>query len=391
LYVSAIARDLARRHPVSVLCGRPTYSARGIPVSRVERWHEVDIRRCVATAFDKNRLAGRVVNTLTLLLSIGVRALREFSPHDLALVVTNPPALPYVVAVACRIRGCRYVVIVHDRYPDALVAVTTLSETSLIVTAGRWLERRLLQGAVAVVTVGRDMRESVVGRYPSVADRTAMIPNWGEIDRVRPGDRSVNSLLRSLGLTNRFVVLYAGNLGRPNDIDTIVEAARRLRGETDCHFLFVGDGAKVGRLEAAVRSGHLDNVTILGPLPRDQQSIFLNACDLGIVTLVPGMKGVAVPSRLYNLLAAGRPILALADSGSEIDLVVREENVGWVSPPGDVDRCVGAIRDAASDRPRLAQMAVRARAVAERRFSEEIGLAAYRDLVESVPGFGAGA
>ncbi|MEZ5316627.1 MAG: glycosyltransferase family 4 protein, partial [Vicinamibacterales bacterium] len=190
--------------------------------------------------------------------------------------------------------------------------------------------------------------------------------------------------LADLRLTERFVLLYAGNIGWPQELETLLAAAGRLGDDPRFHFLVVGDGARRAWFETEVRARGLRNVTLLGPRPRSDQQVFLNACDVGLVTLVRGMWGVSVPSRLYNFLAAGKPVLGLVEPGSEVDQVIREEGIGWSSPPGDVDRLVAAVREAASDGPRLAEMGVRARRAAERSYTGAPSLAYYRRLVTTL-------
>jgi glycosyltransferase involved in cell wall biosynthesis len=150
------------------------------------------------------------------------------------------------------------------------------------------------------------------------------------------------------------------------------------------HFLFIGSGGRKPWLESVVRQERLTNVTVLAPRPRTDQRLFLNACDVAITAFVPGMFGAGVPSRLYNILASGRPIVAAVDPQSELALVVREEQVGWTVAPGDVAGFVAAVLEARADRGRLAAMGARGRAAAAGRYSYEAVMRGYRDLFASV-------
>jgi glycosyltransferase involved in cell wall biosynthesis len=145
--------------------------------------------------------------------------------------------------------------------------------------------------------------------------------------------------------------------------------------------LFIGSGAKRSWLEQTVRKNNLANVTILPNRPRSDQPNFLNACDIAVVSLVPGMTGVSVPSRMYNIMAAGKPIIAVTDDDSELALVVQEEHIGWVAPPGQPDRIVGAIVEARACPQRLTEMGARARLAVETRYSPEKAIKAYQALV----------
>lgn len=388
-YISAIARAVATVAPVSVICGQPTYAARGLRAPREEVWEGVHIHRCRGTTFDKNRMAGRLVNIVTLGVSAFMTALGMLRRGDVAIVVTNPPVLPALVAVACWWRGATCVPLIHDQYPELLVAVAKVDEGSIVVRLLQAANRRLFRVARRVVVVGRDQRTRLERTYPEAAGKVDVCPNWAEADTVTPAARDGQPLREALGLTEPFVVLYAGNLGRPQELATLVAGAERLAADPRFHLLVVGEGARREWLAETVRAKGLRNVTLLGPRPRHEQQQFLNACDLGLVTLVRGMWGVSVPSRLYNLLAAGKPILGVVEPESEVDLVIREEGVGWSTPPGDVDAFVAAVRDAASDRARLRDMGEKARAAADRAYAGPPSLRYYRTLATDLLSAGA--
>lgn len=379
--MTGIAEGLATRFEVKVLCSQPTYAARGTRAPTVEVRGGVEIRRCASSTLDKNRLALRALNVLSLSASIFYQALRRFRRRDLVLVVTNPPALPFLAAVAGWARGAPCVLLIHDVYPEALVAAGLLRRGGwgerLISRATRLLYRRMAR----VITLGRDMSALVAEKCPGVADRIVTITNWADSEMVHPRSRSGNGMLRELGLTEQFVLQWAGNMGRTHALEEVVAAAERCR-DSGVHFLFAGAGAKKPWLEAEVARRRLPNVTIVPNQPRASSEVFLNACDVALLAVVPGMAGVSVPSRMYNILASGKPMIAMADPSSEVARVIEEEGVGWVVPIGDVEGLVAAIRDARSDPSALAAMGRNARRAAERTYSLASVMAQYVRLVE---------
>jgi len=296
-------------------------------------------------------------------------------------VVTNPPALPFFVSLACRLRGARCILLIHDVYPEVMVA-TGLARRGVLLTRWLgWLNQRLYRSVVWIAVLGRDMARLAQAKLEPGDGRVVIIPNWADLDEVKPVRRDRNALLRELGLTDKFVVQYAGNMGRPNDLESLIESAWLLRDENDIHFLFIGSGAKRAWLECAVRENHLANVTILPNRPRSDQQNFINACDVGVVSLVPGMTGVSVPSRTYNILAAGKPLVAIVGQDSETALMVREESVGWVVPPGQPGKIIEAILEARARPELVAEMGKRARQAAETKYSLARAVEAYLALV----------
>lgn len=367
--LTRIAEGLSHSYDVKVICAQPNYSARGTRSPLQEEHNGVFIRRCWGTTLNKDILPLRLVNLVTITISIFVTALVHLRKNDMAIVVTNPPTLPFAVAIACKLKGARCSMIVHDVYPELAIAAGKLTADSffarLLGELNGWLYRRMSR----IFVLGRDMQEKIAARLNTGAERVVVATNWADLDLIKPTDRDENDLLRELGITGKFVLQYAGNMGYPNDIETIIEAASLLKGYEDIHFVFIGSGAKKSDIEYAIERDSLTNVTILGQRPRSDQTNFLNACDVALIALVSGMKGVSVPSRTYNTLAAGKPIIAIVEAGSELALIVEEKKVGWVVNPGHSDELVSAILNARDQRLALIQMGKRARSVAEEEYS----------------------
>lgn len=377
-YLTRIAEGLVTDFDVKVLCGQPTYSARGVLAPKHEVHAGVEIFRAAGTRLDKNVIPFRLLNMVTLGLSIFFKALRNFRAGDRVLVVTTPPSMPFVVALAALARGASYTLLIHDNYPEILIATKKTKPDSLLVRTLSHTNRWLYKSAAKIIVVGRDMRDLLARKTRGLDIPISTIPNWAELETVAPVERSENRLLDNLGLQDKFVFLYAGNMGHPNDLESIVECAARLVDRDDIHFLFLGTGVKRRWLESAVAARKLKNLTVLDARPRSEQREFLNACDVALVSLVSNMVGVSMPSRTYNILAAGKPILALAEPDSELALVVKEDEVGWVVPPGDPDGLVAAVEAIVKERGALTGMGRAARASALSRYALDAALDKYR-------------
>jgi glycosyltransferase involved in cell wall biosynthesis len=151
-----------------------------------------------------------------------------------------------------------------------------------------------------------------------------------------------------------------------------------LKDDERFHFVFVGSGAKKPWLDSAVSSRQLNNVSVLGTRPRTEQSVFLNACDVGLISLVDKMWGTAMPSRTYNILAAGKPILALTEDGSELARVIDEERVGWYVRPGNAVKLKEVVLQCYDERSELPKMRERARNAALAKYSLQTAVDSYR-------------
>ncbi len=381
-YLTRIAEGLTDVFSVRVICGQPNYSARGTKAPAREIHREVEIYRVAGTTLDKNKIPFRLINMLSLSVSTFFRALLNFQKNDAVLVVTTPPLLPFIAALAAKIRRAEYTLLIHDNYPEILIAAGKTTAESPFSKIMNRANRLLYRHAEKIVVVGRDMRELIEFKIADSNKKpntpVVFISNWAELEQVSPEPRRANRLLEELNIEEKLVFLYAGNMGYPNDLESIVRCAEKLRGDERFHFIFLGAGVKRRWLEREISEKRLKNVSLLDPRPRGEQKTFLNACDVALVSLIKKMRGVSMPSRTYNILAAGKPILALTEENSELDLLVREERVGWRVPPNAPETLLKEIYRIYDERAELEEMGRRARTAAVEKYSLQTAVAAYK-------------
>jgi colanic acid biosynthesis glycosyl transferase WcaI len=383
-FVTGVAEGLAAAYRVSVLCGQPSYLARGLRAPCHETLHGVDVHRCRATTCDKNKLHLKILNLLTISASIFCASLFSFRRGDIVIAVTNPPLLPYLAAFACRMRGARFVLLVHDVYPEVLTRLGILKQSSIFVRLMERASRRLYEKADRIVVLGRDMEELVAQKMGAGQSRMVIATNWGDTEAIYPKERKDNALLDKLKLNEKFVVQYCGNIGRTHGIEDLVATAELLADDPDAHLLLIGWGARKQWAIQQRERRKLANLTILEPLLQEELCDGLNACNIAFISLSSGMSGVSVPSRMYNVLASGKPVLAVCDSNSELAAVIREEGIGWVIPPGHPELIVAALREGRADPEALRRMGERARNAAATKYTRAHVLAKYNSLIEGL-------
>ncbi len=380
-YLTKIAEGLTDDFEVKVICGQPNYAARGKKAPLNEIHKKVEIFRVWGTTLDKNVLAYRLINMLTLGASIFFKSFFKFKSDEDILVVSAPPSLPFLTAIAAKVRGAKYTLIIQDKYPETLIAVGKTKESSLSVKILNKLNQWLYKNAKKIIVVGRDMKELVESQIlDQKPEKTpiVVIQNWASLEEVEPTGRAENEILLKYGLLDKFVFLYAGNMGHPQDLESIVFCAGKMNNDRRFHFIFLGSGVKRKWLEREVEERKLNNVTILDPQPRNRQKIFLNACDVGLVSLIKKMKGVAMPSRTYNLMAAGKPILALTENNSEIVRVINEDRVGWFVEPSEPESLLKMIYEIYAGRDEIPEMSIRARNSSLKKYSLETAIKKYK-------------
>lgn len=371
-----VAGVLARRHQVTVLAGRPSYdpSEHHPPyLLRREVKGNLVVERVGSTAFSRKKMSGRLANYLSY-LSLAIPRALVIRP-DLVLAMTDPPVAGIAGALVSRFLRRPFVYNIRDLYPEMALAAN-------LVQPARWVEgwerlhRWALQQADRVIVLGEDMRERVIAKGIN-PDRVVVVRDGAPVPEALPSpDHPVAQQVRC-GF--RFVALHAGNLGFYGAWETLVEAFRLLEGQ-DAGLVFVGDGAAKHRVEALV--GECPRVRFLPFRPPEEVSYVMAAADIHVVTIRRGLEGVVVPSKLYHILAAGRPVLAVVPEGSDVARIVRYAGCGFVADPDDPEDVAACIREALASGDRLRTMGERARTTA-REFEQSRELERFVQTIEA--------
>lgn len=330
-----LAEDLALHHDVQVLAGYPSYSAG----STTFRPQGVDVVRVRSTTFDRKSMVGRLMNYGTFSVASALRACRQQRP-DLVVAMTDPPIIGFVGLLAARRYQCPLVQISHDVYPDILVALGRL-HSKLLVRVWRRLNAVVRSASASIIVVGRDMRERLIDESVDPA-KIEIIPTWASAQSVDAVARA--EARREMGWDGAFVAMHAGNAGLAQNLDVMLDAAAELRHETQILLVVLGDGAAKAGLQARAAREKLENVVFLEHRSKDEAQILMQAADLHVVTLVPGLWGCAAPSKTYGIMAAGRPFIAVVDEGSEPARIVSDFDCGEHVQAGDGSGLAAAIR-----------------------------------------------
>ncbi|HZQ80551.1 MAG TPA: glycosyltransferase family 4 protein [Gaiellaceae bacterium] len=370
-----LCESLAERYDVTVVTGR-LFGRDDLPSD--ELLNGVRVLRTRSTAFDRTKLHLRAVNYLSYLGDTLVRA-STVTKADLVLCMTDPPIVGDIGLVLARRYRARLLVISEDVFPEIATELGRLTNPFVI-----GLLRRLvgyyLRRADHVVAIGERMRERLI-RKGAVPARMTVIPNWVDTTRIVPGSHDTE-WSREQGLDHSFNVMHSGNVGHAQNLDNLIRATTYLRDLDDLCVPIVGFGARhaeliefAGRLEA-------DKVRFLPYQPRERLNESLGAGHLHYVGLARGLSGFVVPSRLYGILAAGRPVIAAADEDSETARIVEEVGCGVAIPPDRPDLVAKVIRDAHSGAIDLERMGALGREYVVREADRSVALRRYRELVD---------
>ncbi len=319
----------ARGWNVTVIAG---YSAPGLPAREVHQGVEIiRIGREMAATQDLTRRALDFGSFHAALVPVLGQLLRR---GDIVVALTDPPLIGVAVTVIAALRGAQVVHWVHDIYPEILTAVNRGLSARLAAMALQPLRDVAWQEATACVVLGADMAAVLETRGVPLA-RIFRIPNWAPKGIAPASDLKVETLRGQWNVAEKFVVGYAGNLGRVHDLTAIVETADRLRGDPRFVFLFIGHGGGYAELQRAVTARRLTNVFFRPPSPRTELSAALGVPDVHLVSVRRGCERFVFPSKIYGAAASGKPIVLLAAKGSEVAHTIDSHGLGAVFDPDD--------------------------------------------------------
>jgi glycosyltransferase involved in cell wall biosynthesis len=342
----------------------------------------VEIVRVPSTSFERSRIWARASNYLSYLGSALLSGLCGGRP-DVVLCMTDPPVVADVALVVARRYRAPLVVISQDVFPEIAVQLKRL-ENPLLMGVLRALVSVYLRRADRIVAIGDTMRRRLEAKG-APPERVHVIPNWVDTKRLHPVGKATQ-WARDRGFDRRFVVMHSGNVGHAQDLDSLVRAATFLRDLDDLVIPIIGSGARHGELKAVAERLQVDQVVFLSYQNRTVLAESLSAADVHVVGLAPGLAGYVVPSRLYGILAAGRPVIAAADPESETVQVVRETGCGIVVPPGRPELLARVIRDAHDGLYDLDEMGARGREWVAREADRSVAVRRYRDLLLGLAG-----
>ena len=359
---------------VHVLCSRGHYLGDAMDVPAEETHQGVHIHRVRATAFGRGGTLGR----LTDYASFYTRALAHVltgPSYDYVVTLTTPPLLPLVGTLAKRLRGQHYGIWSMDLHPDAEVASGMLDEDGILARGLHALNDAGYRNAEFVVDLGRYMKARITDKGVA-PDKTHTIPVWSRGDEIAPVPHADNPLRNELGLEDKFVVMYSGNAGMAHRFDEVLEAMERLKDHPAIEFVFVGEGPRKDEILRFVNRRGIDNFRYLSYFPQDQLRYSLSLADVHLLTLQPNMAGIAVPGKLYGIMAAGRPVLMVGPEATESAETIQQHGAGHVIDPARgkdaVQRLHDAIMELYADKQKRKRMGANGRSAFLESFEQKV-------------------
>jgi glycosyltransferase involved in cell wall biosynthesis len=377
--MTCIAEKAAENDEVHVICGPVGYDK--LTTNSNAGDYKFTIHRIAAPNLSKNNIVGRLVRLIIISLGMFYRGVSSIKRNDTVFIVTNPAFIIPLYALIKKIRKNKLIILVHDVFPENLIPAKIInSSRNVFYKLAKNLFDWSYKQADQLIVLGVDMLD-VMRSKTGASQSISIIENWANIEEIKPKLFSTNPIILKYDLVDKIVFTFAGNLGRLQGLEFLFRVIRKITN-TQVHFLFVGGGALLDFFKTEIQQNGIGSVTFTGHMKRKEQEIFLNAAHFGLVTLSSDLYGLGVPSKSYNIMAAGKPILFIGNKQTEIARMVVKEECGFVFDENEETELLDFFNGINASEILLAEkMGQNARKIAESKYSKPHILEKFKKLL----------
>jgi len=383
--LSELAKGLSEKNVlVEVITAAPSYSYK-IPSLKKENYFKVKIKRIWSFRLSKNNRVGQILNSTTFFANAFVKLIIKKNLSNL-LIVSNPPFLPFLGIFLKKLKGVKFIFLIHDVFPEKAVKLNYLNQNSLIVKFWNFMDRKLLFSASKIVVLSETMKVLIEKKFDKIGltekEKISVIHNWADEEFIKPSEEKSIEFRKEYNLGEKFIIQYSGNLGASYELEKIIEVAETLKNE-EYIFLIIGDGVKKNKLMKMRADKNLSNIIFLPYLEKNLLPYSLVSTDISLITYESKLEGLLMPSKLYTILASGKPVIALCKKGSEIDRIIVESECGFTID-NDLEEFAEKIRDLANNRVLRERLGKNARKYFEMNYTLKKSIGEYYSIIKDL-------
>ena len=366
---------------VSVFTGMPGYAFRQTEVKHQEDNNGVFVRRTGSVNLMSKRIRNKVVGSVLFFIRCVIKFRRKGMRGSHLILTSAPPFLGLIGWFYNKIFGHTYTCIIYDIYPEVAVRMNVVAPDHWIVKSWEFVNLKVWERAEALIVLSEPMKQLLVQKNKNLADKIHVIHSWADPKFIFPIAKSENWFAKQYDLTDSFVVLYSGNLGRCHDTQTILKCAQLLNDRTDIKFVFIGNGVGSKIIKSAIVSGELSNALQLPYQDKEVLPFSLTACDLSLVSMLPNVGDTIAPSKMYGILAAGRPVAAICPEGNYLREMIRDGDCGSCFDNADAQGLADYICGLAANPKIQERLGKNARKLLELRYTVDQAIPKYIDAL----------
>ncbi|WP_262365998.1 glycosyltransferase family 4 protein [Bacillus sp. E214] len=387
--MTELCKNLQSDFKITVIAAQPGYAGENQNASKLfdlDYLENIKVIRIKVPKVNKTSKLSRIRYIFSYFLLANLALLKVKKP-DIIYTISQPPVLGGLIGTIGKfLKRSKHVYNIQDFNPEQ-AEVVSYTNKQFIFKIAMFIDKLNCRYADHVVLVGQDMVETLINRFSNKkVPNFTVINNWTDEDDIVPLEKSHDKIMAFLNdhnLQEKFIVMYSGNIGLYYDLENIIHITKEFKHQSDIIFLFIGEGAVKLQMEEYVMEHNLSNVVFIPYQPKDFIKYSLNAADVHLVVNQKGIKGVSVPSKIYGVMAAGKPILGVLEHGSEAQRLIEDSNNGVVVEPKDYSSIKEAIQELykLSDQERK-QLGTNGRIYLEKFLKKEISINKYRELLK---------
>ncbi|MBI4695915.1 MAG: glycosyltransferase family 4 protein [Gammaproteobacteria bacterium] len=363
---------------VYVVTSRQLYHDPNADLTPSESINGVNVARVWSSHYGRKILILRALDYFSFYISACVALLSMLGKGDVVIAKTDPPLLSLAVWPVAVLRGARVVNWLQDVYPDVAQALN-VAGVKYLAPLLKWMRNLTLKHATVNVVIGENMASLLEGEGVQPR-KIQVIHNWIDGGKIVPQKEVGRGLREEWNLDSRFVVGYSGNMGRVHDFATIISAIKTLASKvSDISFLFVGAGAREAFIKEELRG--IPNVLFKPHQPFEKLSESLGVPDVHLVSLLPEMEGLIVPSKFYGIAAAGRPVIFVGSRTGEIAKIIGRSKCGYAVPSGDSASLADCIESIYWNREDGRRRGGEARKLFDSEFNRDIAMRKWKEVL----------
>ena len=377
---------------ITVICVVPSYSGTIDEKYKTKRIYKeehngIKIIRVRVPEFQKSNKISRIKNLLAYFFN-SLLATLKIEKQDYIYTISQPPILGGVLGVLGKwLKGGKLIYNIQDFNPEQTMAVG-YSKNKLLLNTVMSVDKFSCKKSDKVIVVGRDMQETLRNRFNNKkVPKNVFINNWINEKEIYPLEQNhprIVEFKEKYNLKDKFIIMYSGNIGLYYDLENIIKVIGEFKDREDVVFAFVGDGTVKDKVEAYVKENNLSNVTFIPYQDKADLIYSLNAADIHWVVNAKGIKGVSVPSKLYGVMAAGKPVLGVLDEGSEARLIVEDCNCGVCIEPGNYKEISNNIEYILNNKEEIRALGLNGRQYLETNLTKEVSINKYKENILAI-------
>ena len=390
--LTELSEGLTENFDITVICAVPSYTGNIDEKYKAQKiydevYKDIRVLRVRVPEFSKTNKVSRIKNLLAYFFNSMLATFKAEKP-DFIFTISQPPILGGILGVWGKLmRGGKLIYNIQDFNPEQTMAVG-YAKNKLVLNGAMMVDKLSCKAADKVIVVGRDMEQTLKNRFNKKnIPNHAFINNWINEKEVYPLEKNndkVNCFKEKYNLKDKFIIMYSGNIGLYYDLQNLIKVVGEFKHRNDVVFAFVGEGTVKKDMEVYVKENNLDNVVFIPYQDKKDLIYSLNAGDVHWVVNSKGIKGISVPSKLYGVMAAGKPIIGVLEEGSEGRLIVEEAGCGLCTEPGNYKGVYNIIKKFIDNKDSIDEMGIKGRKYLETNLTKSVSINKYKSEILSL-------